>query len=98
MEVNFDDKKLLRLYTELGFSLGFPADVERGFRKVVGLIRTAPNERVLAGFVGLRMEKLKGKRAHQRALRINKQWRVIIELHGDGDDKVAIIMGIEDYH
>lgn len=98
MEVDFDDKKLRQLYTIPGTVLGYPTEVERGFRKVIGLIRNAPNERALASLVGLKMEKLKGQRAHQRSLRINSQWRLVIELHGEGEDKVVMVMSVEDYH
>ncbi len=47
----------------------------------------------------MRFEKLKGKRAHQRSLRINSQWRLIIELREIEDgNKVAVMIAIEDYH
>lgn len=98
MDVEFADKKLLRLYSETGYSAGFPPEVERGYRKVVGLIRNAEHERALAAFVGLRMEKLKGDRAHQRSLRINGQWRLIVELRAREDDKLVVIIEIVDYH
>jgi len=98
MEVEFADKKLQRLYTEPGYTVGLPPEVERGFRKVVGLIRNADHERALAAFVGLRMEKLKGDRAHQRSLRINGQWRLIIELREREDGKLVAIIEIVDYH
>ena len=98
MEVEFADKTLRRLYSEAGYTAGYPPEVERGFRKVVGLIRNADHERSLAGFVGLRMEKLKGDRAHQRSLRINGKWRLIIELREGEDGKLVAIIEIVDYH
>lgn len=98
MEVEFDDKKLHKLFTDPQATAGFPNAVERGFRKVVGLILQAPNERVLAAFRGLRMEKLQGKRAHQRSLRINDQWRLVIEVRGEGPTKRIGLVAVEDYH
>jgi Txe/YoeB family toxin of Txe-Axe toxin-antitoxin module len=46
----------------------------------------------------LRFEKLKGKRDHQRSMRINDQWRLILEIEGTAPKKTVRIVGIEDYH
>ena len=70
----------------------------RGFRKVMQAIRSAEDERDLYGSRGLRFEKLEGKRKHQRSLRINKQWRLIVEIRGQGIHKRIAVVGIEDYH
>jgi toxin HigB-1 len=41
---------------------------------------------------------LEGKRAHQRSMRVTKQWRLIVELTGEAPKKVVRVIGIEDYH
>lgn len=98
MDVEYDDKNLERLFKEAKATAGFDPAIEKKFRKVVGLIRAAPDERTLAAFQGLRMEKLKGARAHQRSLRLNDQWRLIIEIRGEDPRKRIGVIGIEDYH
>jgi proteic killer suppression protein len=98
MQVEFDDRALDRLETDPDFTAGFSGDVVRGYRKVLQSIRAAPDERTLFGLRGLRFEKLKGKRQHQHSLRINKQWRLIAELRGKGNDKRLAVLAIEDYH
>jgi len=80
MEVEFADADLDRLETDVKFTAGFDAAIVRGYRKVIQAVRAAHDERDLYALRGLRFEKLKGKRNHQRSLRINDQWRVILEL------------------
>lgn len=61
-------------------------------------IRDAADERDFYSFSSLRFEKLRGQRNHQWSMRINDQWRLILEFEGKGRDKVVLVMGIEDYH
>ena len=62
------------------------------------VIRTAPDERDLYRLKGLHFEKLEGRRAHQRSIRLNKQWRLVIDLVGHAPNKIVRIVCIEDYH
>jgi proteic killer suppression protein len=97
-EVEFADKELDQLEVDPRFTGGFAPAIVRGFRKAMQAIRAAHDERDLYASRGLGFEKLKGKRAHQCSVRLNKQWRLILELKdGDGAKKIRII-GIEDYH
>jgi len=103
------DSDLERLYEEPEFTGGFPPEVVRGFRKLVQIIDSAPDERTFRALKSLHYEKLKGKRARQRSMRINKQWRLIVEIterhqrqagEGEGEVKVKVVLivAIEDYH
>jgi len=98
MEVEFADDDLDRLETELQFTAGFGKEVVRGFRKAMQVIRAAPDERDLYRLKGLHFEKLEGSRSHQRSIRINKQWRLILEIVGMAPNKKVRVMCIEDYH
>lgn len=31
-------------------------------------------------------------------MRLNDQWRLILEMEGKGKNKVLVVVGIEDYH
>jgi proteic killer suppression protein len=97
MEVEFADEELDRLETDARFTGGFAPAIVRGFRKAMQAIRAAHDERDLYASRGLGFEKLKGSRAHQCSLRINKQWRLIVELRGEAPKTVRIVK-IEDYH
>ena len=98
MEVDFADDDLDRLEVDPAFSAGYGPEIVRGFRKAIGAIRAAHDERDLYAVRGLRFEKLDGKRKHQYSLRINKQWRLIVELHGEASRKQVQVIGVEDYH
>ncbi len=98
MEVAFEDPDLDRLETDAAFTGGYAPPIVRGFRKAMFAIRAAQDERDLYAARGLRFEKLQGPRAHQHSLRINLQWRLIVELRGKGSDKTVHVVGIEDYH
>ena len=98
MEVEFDSDELDKLETDPAIHAGHGPEVVRGYRKVLWAIRAAQDTRDLHASRGLRYEQLKGKRSPQHSLRINKQWRLIIELRGAGQQKRVGIVGIEDYH
>jgi toxin HigB-1 len=98
MVVEFDDSDLDRLEVDATFDAGFEPAIVRGYRKVMQVIRAASDERDLYRLKGLRFEKLKGKRKHQHSLRINDQWRLIVELRGAGSDKRVGVVEIADYH
>ena len=98
MEADFADKDLDRLEVDATFTGGYGPEIVRGYRKVMQAIRAAHDERDLYASRGLRFERLDGKRKHQCSLRINKQWRLIVELEGEASQKRFRIVGIEDYH
>jgi toxin HigB-1 len=98
MEVEFADDDLDRLETEREFTAGFGREVVRGFRKVMQAIRAAPDERDLYRLRELHFEKLEGSRSHQRSVRINLQWRLILEIVGTAPNKKIRVVCIEDYH
>lgn len=98
MDVDFADDELDRLETDKEFTAGHGREVVRGYRKAMGAIRAANDERDLYASKGLRFEKLEGARSHQRSMRINKQWRLILELTGEAPNKTVRVIGIEDYH
>lgn len=98
MEVEFADADLDRLEVDARFTAGYGPAIVRGFRKVMQSLRAAHDERDLHANRGLHFEKLKGDRSHQRSVRINKQWRLILELvDGDKGHRIRVV-GIEDYH
>jgi proteic killer suppression protein len=61
-------------------------------------IRAAPDERIFYASKSLHFEKLQGNRNHQHSMKLNDQWRLVIELKGEGRNKVVLIVSVEDYH
>jgi proteic killer suppression protein len=98
MDVRFHDDDYGRLETDPKYSAGFDAAIVRAYRNRLNLIRQAVDERDLYAFKSWRFEKLKGQRAHQCSIRLNDQWRLILEIEGDAPKKTIVIVKIEDYH
>jgi proteic killer suppression protein len=98
VRLQFLDESLLDLARGRGGEADWSEAVVRGFRKVLQVLQAAADERDLYQMKSLHYEKLKGDRAHQRSLRINRQWRLIVELHGEGPTKAIVVVAIEDYH
>jgi toxin HigB-1 len=98
MEVEFDDDDLDRLETDIHFTAGFDRTVVKAFRKVMQVIRAAPDERDFYAMKSLHFEKLQGARSHQRSMRLTIKWRLILEFDGNAPNKIAKIKKIEDYH
>lgn len=98
MDVEFDDDDLERLATDPAYNHGLGANVVSAYRKRVQAIQAAVDERDFYAMKSLRFEKLKGKRAHQHSIRLNDQWRLIMEFRGKGPKKAVAIISIEDYH
>lgn len=98
MEVEFADDDLDRLEVDPTFTGGFAPAIVRGYRKAMQAVRAAHDERDLYVSRGLGFEKLKGKREHQCSMRLNKQWRLILELKTVDRVRKILIVGIEDYH
>jgi proteic killer suppression protein len=98
VEVEFADAKLDRLEIDPKFGGNLADDAVPGFRKAMQAIRAAVDERDLYASKGLHFEKLKGDRSHQRSIKINKQWRLILELIESGEQRRVRVIQIEDYH
>ena len=101
MRVIYRDTGLERVETDADFNGGLSKEIVSGFRRRMQQIRAAVDERFFYAVKSLHFEKLQGDRAHQRSMRINNQWRLIVELQegaeADGK-KTVVVVGIEDYH
>lgn len=97
-EIRFKDESLEELQREdAKRDKAYPPGIGKAFRKRMQFIRAAGDERDL--YVRQhRFEKLQGKRQHQYSMRLNDQWRLILEIEGDNPNKIIWIVAIEDYH
>ena len=98
MEVRFRDPDLDRLERDAQWSGGWDPALVKAYRKRMNFIRQAQDERDLRAWKSLRFEKLRGSRQHQHSIRLNDQWRLVLELEGEGQKKKLVVIGIEDYH
>jgi len=98
VKVRFADAELDRLEIDPRWDGRRPPADVKAFRKRIQIIRAAVDERDFYAMKGLHFEKLKGDRQHQCSMRLNDQWRLILEFEGQGTEKVVVVCGIEDYH
>jgi proteic killer suppression protein len=99
MEIEFDDDELRRLYEDGAYvHPRFGRDVVKAFRKKVGLIVAANDERDIRSVRSLHDEKLAGDRTGQHSMRLNDQWRLIVRLEAKASRRVVVIIEIVDYH
>ncbi len=98
MEIEYDDPDLDRLETDPGFTAGLAPAIVKGFRKAIGFIRAAVDERDLYAMRGLNFKKLERDRADQHSMKLNDQWRLILEIRGEAPKKRIGVIEIVDYH
>jgi toxin HigB-1 len=97
-EVRFREESLETLEKDAQQDTAYQAGIGRAFRKRMRLIRDAKDERDFYALKSLHFEKLKGKREHQRSMKLNDQWRLILEITEGNANKIIWIVAIEDYH
>jgi toxin HigB-1 len=98
MEIEFDDPDLDRLEIEPKFTAGLAPAVVKGFRKAIGFIRQAIDERDLYMMRGLNFKALDDDRKGQFSMKLNDQWRLILEIRGTAPKKRIGAIEIVDYH
>jgi proteic killer suppression protein len=98
MDVEFADEQWDQLETDPEFNAGFAREIVRAYRKRMQAIRAATDERTFYEMKSLHFEKLKGDRDHQRSMRLNSPWRLILEIKPSQPKNIVVVIGIEDYH
>src|SRR5437773_10156105 len=98
MDVEFKDASLDQLETDAAYSAGFGDALVKAFRRRMQQIRAASDERTFYALRSLHFEKLTQDREGQYSMRLNKQWRLIIELRGEAPRKKIYVVEITDYH
>ena len=94
----FKDARLERLESDARYTAGFGPAVVSAFRKRMQMIRDAKDERDFYALKSLHFERLKGDRVAQHSMRLNDQWRLILEFEEEGATKTVVVVAIEDYH
>lgn len=98
MHFEFKNKGLLLLYTKGKNAHHYSEGLVDAFFEVMAIIANAKNENDIRAFKSLHYEKLSGNRAGQISLRLNKQYRLIIQVTKDENGKSIWIIEIADYH
>lgn len=98
MEIELDDDELRRLAEDASFVGRWSKPIAKAYRKRLQQIMAARDERDLRFPGGNHFERLQGKRDHQHSMRLNDQWRLIMEIRCEDTRTIVRIVGIEDYH
>jgi len=98
VNVVFGDKHLAKVETDHASDLKFPIAVIRAAQRKLTVLKAAPDERTLRNWKSLHYEKLKGDRKGQNSIRLNDQWRMVLEVDNQTNPPTVTIIGIEDYH
>ncbi len=98
LEVVIRNDALLDLATNKNARSGLPQAIEKKFRLRIQQIMSFVDEREFYSLKSLHFEKLKGDRSHQYSIRLNDQWRMILEFEGEAPNKRLVVIGVEDYH
>jgi proteic killer suppression protein len=97
MLADFKDENLRRVEIDATADCGRGEAVTKAFRKRMQSIRAALDERDFYAQKSFHFEKLKGGDG-LRSMRLNDQWRLIIEIVGEAPSKTVWSIGIADYH
>jgi proteic killer suppression protein len=97
MLVRHEDDDLARVEADPEYTGKLDKSRVRAFRKVLNILRAIPNETSIYQHKALRFEKLKG-REPERSLRLNNQWRLIVEIESGEAGNCIVVKRIEDYH
>lgn len=98
MVVRFRDSRGERLelgLTELGDP---PPSVVSEYRERMNLFRHAIDESDFCVFKSLGIEELRVNHRDCLAMPLDGQWRLVIGFDGKGEEKVLVVMAIEDCH
>jgi len=99
MRLRFATPDLQRLFEDPSWKgHKYGRDLVRAYRKKVGFLVNAGDERDLWNYRALRFEKLHGDRAGQHSIRLNDQWRLILWLETDDEGRILVVVEIVDYH
>ena len=98
MEVAYRDRALEAMAQRRAGDGTYSVDIVRAFLKCIDIIRAAPDTRTIRAFKSRKLEKLSGDRRGQYSMRLNDQWRLILEFSEQGENTAANVIEIEDYH
>ena len=99
MRIVFEDETLCRFAEDPNLNpKKWGREVIRAYRKKIQLIDAAQDERDLRAVKSLRLEKLEGDRSGTSSIRLNDQYRLILNFTTDDSGRVAVVLELVDYH
>lgn len=99
LRILFDDDELQRIANDPNFkSKKWSSDLVKAYRKKIQILTSATDERDLRALKSLHLEQLKGNRIGTSSIRLNKQYRLILQFKSDESGRTVIVIELVDYH
>ncbi|MDN6246656.1 MAG: type II toxin-antitoxin system RelE/ParE family toxin [Corynebacterium casei] len=99
LRILFDDDELQRMANDPNFnSKKWSSDLVKAYRKKIQILTSATDERDLRALKSLHLEQLKGNRIGTSSIRLNKQYRLILQFKSDESGRTVIVIELVDYH
>lgn len=94
MQVHFADQRLAEAAENPRAAARLLGELAERFLDRLEYIESADDLRSLMAIRALRMHPLKGQRRSQWAIRLNRNFRLVVSIHGED----VIVESVEDYH
>lgn len=98
MDLEFKDKDLEAMAFDPNYRGRWSAGIVKEYRFCLHYFLNAPDRRAIYHYPGFRLEKLKGKKKDVHSLRLNDQYRLILQFQRIDNREAIYVLGIEDYH
>ena len=98
MKLEFANTKLEKAAVHSGQIGRWSAKLIQIYRRRVAVIRAAKDRRDLYALSSLHLEKLEGKKKHQHSVKLDDQFRIILQFRKEDKREIVTIVDIEDYH
>jgi proteic killer suppression protein len=98
MKVRYAHEDLSLVETDQAHRLRLPVAVVLAVRRKIRVLRQAFDERDLYAMKSLHYEKLQGELGGIRSLRINDQWRLLVEIDQACDPLEIVIKEISNHY
>ena len=98
MKVRFEDENTSLVETDQAHRLRLPVAVVQAARRKLRLLREAADERDLYAMKSLHYEKLQGGLGGLRSMRLNDQWRLLVEIDQACEPLEVVIKEISNHY
>jgi proteic killer suppression protein len=97
MRIRFSNDELDRAEVDLRFRPPFATQMLKAYRKKLNSLRATVDERDLWNNKGLNFEKYHAVPG-QYSIRLNDQYRILLEMEGEAPNKTLVIVAITDHY
>lgn len=99
MRILYKNEELRRIAEDASYTpKQWGSNILKAYRKKIQILANATDERDLRALRSLHLKQLKGDRNGTSSIRLNDQFRLILEFTTDSDGRMVIVIEMVDYH